>query len=251
MTGSLKIERDMQEKLPILLALQELDLQIRSLTVKKKALEEILSEEKARFTAHLENFEREKSKLKKFQSAIKEYEVEEESLQERRRKLEEQQAAVKTNQEYKALNKEILDTCAHVDRTEEAMLKKLEEIDVEKERHRELENQLKAEEEKLNQNVSRVELEAKELEAQISELDRKREEIIPAIDRSTLRTYQKVLNRTGGPAVVPINNRSCGGCHLSVTAQIENLTRRNEELIICENCSRILYYKETDSEEGE
>jgi len=238
----------MQEKLPKLLALQKLDLQIRDLDKKKASLDKILSEEKAHHSTHLENFEKEKSKLTKLQMEIKEFEVELEALQEKRKKLEAQQAAVKTNQEYKALNKEILDTCADVDRTEEAMIKKLDEIDEEKERIKKLDEELEVENEKLNKDVVEVENDIKKVEAEIIELNKKRDEIVPAIDASTMRIYQKVLDRTGGPAIVPINNRTCGGCHLAVTAQVENMARRNEELVLCENCSRILYHKDEDEE---
>ncbi len=239
----------MQEELPRLLALQELDLQINKLIERKKILDNVLSQEKALHSSHLENLEAEKSKLLKLQSGIKDFEIELETLQQKRNKLEAQQVAVKTNQEYKALNKEILDTCAEVDAVEETMIKKLDEIDAERKRLATLQEEVKEEEVRLHQNIAEVETNAKEVEAEISELNAGRKKIIRDIDASTLRVYQKVFDKTGGPAVVPINNRTCGGCHLTVTAQIENMTRRNEELILCENCSRILYYKQDDAEE--
>ena len=129
------------------------------------------------------------------------------------------------------------------------MIKKLDEIDAERKRLATLQEEVKEEEVRLHQNIAEVETNAKEVEAEISELNAGRKKIIRDIDASTLRVYQKVFDKTGGPAVVPINNRTCGGCHLTVTAQIENMTRRNEELILCENCSRILYYKQDDAEE--
>jgi predicted nucleic acid-binding Zn-ribbon protein len=239
----------MQEELPRLLALQGLDLQIGELIERKRSLDRVLSEEKAHHSSHLEDLEREKTKLLKLQSEIKNSEIELESLQGKRNKLEAQQAAVKTNQEYKALNKEILDTCAEVDGMEEAMIQKLDEIDAEKKRLGILQEEVKEEEIRLHQDIAEVEQKAGEVQRDISGLNAKREKIIQTIDSSILRVYQKVFDKTGGPAVVPINNRTCGGCHLTVTAQIENMTRRNEELILCENCSRILYYKQDDLEE--
>ena len=238
----------MQENLPKLLALQELDLQIRDLEKKKAFLDKVLLEEKALHSTHLEDFEKEKSKLTKLQTEIKELEIELEVLQEKRKKLEAQQAAVKTNQEYKALNKEILDTCAEIDRTEEVMIKKLDEIDEEKERLKKLGGELDVEKEKLDKDVMEVENDIRKVEAEIAELNKKRDEIIPTVDASTVRIYQKIFNRTGGPAIVAINNRTCAGCHLSVTAQVENMARRNEELVLCENCSRILFHKDEDEE---
>ena len=105
-----------------------------------------------------------------------------------------------------------------------------------------------AEEEKLKAGTVETEKEVAEIDRQIAHLSTEKDAIVPVLDPSTLKTYRKVFKRTGGPAVVPVVNRTCGGCHLSVTAQIENLTRRNEDIILCENCARILYYKPVEEE---
>ena len=239
----------MREKLEKLLALQELDLEIRKLERDRRSLEETLEEEKQEQSVKLQDFENEKAKLKKLHGEVKELEIDLESLQSKRKKLEEQQAAVKTNQEYKALNKEILDALAEVDRNEEKLIKKLDEIEAEKGRLKDLEEKVKQAEEKLKADLSVIQKEIDEINASIAGLNEKRGEIMPGLDSRTIRIYTKVFERTGGPAVVPVNNRTCGGCHLSITPQVENLTRRNEELILCENCSRILYYKPEEEDE--
>jgi hypothetical protein len=68
------------------------------------------------------------------------------------------------------------------------------------------------------------------------------------IELSALRLYERILNSKKAPALVPIVNRSCQGCHLAVTAAVESVLRRGEaDIITCENCSRILYIpKEED-----
>ena len=240
----------MQNKIIRLLDLQKLDIKIRDLNRKKESLEISLKEQNTAFLTHRESFDKEKTKLAKLQSENKNSEIEIESLQQKKKKLEEQQAAVKTNQEYKALSKEILDVCADVDKNEELYIKKMDEIDGEK-KHLEVHStKLKEEESRLKQETTLIEDSIKTVSKEILELEAERQKIIPDIDSSMIRVYQKVFARTGGPAVVAVNNRTCGGCHLSITAQVENMTRRNEELILCENCSRILYYKADEAEEN-
>ena len=128
----------MREKLQKLLDLQDLDLRIGKLQRIKENLTRSISEEESLHSSRVKDLESEKTHLKKLQSDIKQYEIELEALQEKRKKLESQQAGVKTNQEYKALSKEILDALAEVDRTEEGMLRKLEESDNERGRLAEL-----------------------------------------------------------------------------------------------------------------
>jgi uncharacterized protein len=50
--------------------------------------------------------------------------------------------------------------------------------------------------------------------------------------------------------VVPIENRTCGGCHIVLTPQHENLVRRGERPVFCEHCSRLHFWKEEVVDEG-
>ena len=56
--------------------------------------------------------------------------------------------------------------------------------------------------------------------------------------------YEKLLDHKEGVAIVPIENNSCGGCFMNVTPQMINAVKMNEEVVVCETCSRILYIKD-------
>ncbi|KKL17766.1 hypothetical protein LCGC14_2482250 [marine sediment metagenome] len=47
-----------------------------------------------------------------------------------------------------------------------------------------------------------------------------------------------------------MENRTCSGCHIALTAQHENSVRKGERLIFCEHCSRILFWQESEDLEG-
>jgi predicted nucleic acid-binding Zn-ribbon protein len=58
------------------------------------------------------------------------------------------------------------------------------------------------------------------------------------------------LNNKKDRVVVPIENRTCSGCHIALTAQHENLVRKGERLVFCEHCSRLHYWQESQVLEG-
>ena len=65
-----------------------------------------------------------------------------------------------------------------------------------------------------------------------------------------LHIYERLLRNKKDRVVVPIENRTCSGCHIVLTAQHENLVRKGENLVFCEHCSRIHYWQESEAFEG-
>ncbi len=67
-------------------------------------------------------------------------------------------------------------------------------------------------------------------------------------DPEIMRIYERLLNNKKDRVVVPIENRTCSGCHIALTAQHENVVRKGERLIFCEHCSRIHYWQESEAD---
>ncbi|MDD5756941.1 MAG: C4-type zinc ribbon domain-containing protein [bacterium] len=40
-----------------------------------------------------------------------------------------------------------------------------------------------------------------------------------------------------------MKNNSCGGCHMTLPPQVVNEVRKLDRLVLCESCSRILFWK--------
>lgn len=81
-------------------------------------------------------------------------------------------------------------------------------------------------------------------------LQASRELLAKTADPETMRIYQRLLNNKKDRVVVPIENRTCSGCHIALTAQHENVVRKGERLVFCEHCSRIHYWQEMEVAEG-
>ncbi|CAN5205567.1 hypothetical protein BH18ACI2_BH18ACI2_18180 [soil metagenome] len=55
--------------------------------------------------------------------------------------------------------------------------------------------------------------------------------------------YNRISTRIrDGIAVAEARNSSCTACFMTLRPQVMSEIRRGEEIIICDNCNRILYY---------
>ncbi|NBU62783.1 MAG: hypothetical protein EBS28_03185, partial [Chlamydiae bacterium] len=87
-----------------------------------------------------------------------------------------------------------------------------------------------------------------EINLEGSQLKAERSRLAEIADPHVLSVYERLLSNKKDEVVVALVNRVCSGCHISLTAQHENLVRRADKLIFCEHCSRIHYLPETEVE---
>src|SRR5208282_4294145 len=83
-----------------------------------------------------------------------------------------------------------------------------------------------------------------------SGLKTQRDALAKSAHAETLQVYERLLRNKKDRVVVPIENRTCSGCHIVLTAQHENLVRKGENMIFCEHCSRIHYWQDSEAVEG-
>jgi predicted nucleic acid-binding Zn-ribbon protein len=80
---------------------------------------------------------------------------------------------------------------------------------------------------------------AGQLKENIAVLQKQYEEILGAVDKATLTTYEGIKGRKN-QAVVRVEQGRCLGCRM--TLSISELQRvRGNDLVTCSNCGRILY----------
>jgi predicted nucleic acid-binding Zn-ribbon protein len=235
-----------------LLALQEVDVQIISLNDKKTKLLDSIEQKKSEVEQRRGELEEREQQLKRIKVEMKSSEVELAQTVDRIRKLESQQILVKTNQEYKALDKEIYEAKAHQAQTEELLLEKMEFLEEETGAIREARQQLDLQGSEIERESTATNKKIRELDDRMAKLQAKRSEIAATIDGSHLSLYDRIFDNKKGRALVPVVNRSCQGCHLAVPAAVESILRRHaSDIIICENCARILYVAEEKEPEEE
>jgi len=230
-----------------LLALQELDLQIISLSNERIKLESLVQKNKSEAERRQREIEEQEERIKRLKVEMRKLEVEIAEAGDRVRKLESQQIHVKTNEEYKALDKEIYEAKAHRARTEDILLQKMELLEEGTKGIGGARQDLGSFIAQLQRESGEAEQKIREIESQAAGFQGKRSEITGTIDESHLRLYNRIFKNKKVPAIVPVVNRTCRGCHLAVPAAVESILRRHQSNIVtCENCARILYIPEEE-----
>jgi predicted nucleic acid-binding Zn-ribbon protein len=158
---------------------------------------------------------------------------------------------VKTNEQYKAMLKEIEGEEANIRKIEDKILEKM----VEAEDIQKLVTEAGA---RLEGEKARVAAESKRLnslrEADVKERDEllaQRKNLTAALSGSLLETYERVRRGRRGVAVAEVRDGYCTACNVRLRPQVYHAIRTNEALLMCESCSRIMYCVEPPLEVSE
>ncbi len=158
-------------------------------------------------------------------------------------KYKSQQLQVRKNDEYQALGVEIDHKQGEVDTAEEEELRVMYAIDDARRRFAAAEAEMK-------QNIAGHEgrirlLREREagLQAELEGAQAKVEEARALVDGGTLRLYDRLMNKPGPPAVVPIHDGRCDGCHLRVSFNLDSESRKADKVVTCDQCGRIVFWE--------
>ena len=80
------------------------------------------------------------------------------------------------------------------------------------------------------------------LEADIEKLLSQKPSLLKQLSESMRKKYERLLERHGDAAVVPVRDEHCGGCGTHVPPQVAVEVRANEKLITCQSCGRLLVH---------
>jgi predicted nucleic acid-binding Zn-ribbon protein len=237
-------EKAMQESLGVILKIQELDIKmIRLVRVKKERLKELekLQGLKGNIQEQVTDKEKQVLELKK---DIRMCETQVKEIQERVAKLDAQATAVKKMDEFNALTQEITSAGREKTLLEQRTSDMLDKLAVEEDSLVSLKESLST----ADKNSQALEKEIAETIQSINQegsgLLKEREVLVTKANPEIFKIYERLLKNKKDRVVVPIENRTCSGCHIVLTAQHENLVRKGDRLIFCEHCSRILYWQE-------
>jgi uncharacterized protein len=156
-------------------------------------------------------------------------------------KFRDQAMAVKTNQEYHAVQKEIGFAEGEVKALEDKILELMVEADDLTAVVKRAEAGLAAEQKAVE--ADRREM-ATELAALTSSLDRiaaERTEVVRGLNPHALAVFELVSRRRNGVGVAQARDGICTVCHVRLRPQVFNTVLRNDQIIQCDSCQRILY----------
>lgn len=233
-----------------LVKLQKLDNSLKQLKraeiegpQKVAALDEELASAETEVKASLELEEELKKQRRDYERQIEENE-------EKIKKNLERQFKVKTNNEYKALLKEVEFFRKNNSEAEDKVLTLMDEVEKLEEKNQNLEKWLDEQKETLTQRKKDTKAWVAASIKDLERLGKERVSLAKDIPAGMMSTYERVYNRGSGLAVVPIIGGICQACHLQIPPQHFNELQRNDKLMTCVNCNRIIYWKEHDDFEN-
>jgi uncharacterized protein len=231
----------MNTDLKQLIRLQAIDLSIQDLRAgidKFPGISKALDEKLRSSQAAVESA---KEKAKSNQGNRKRLESEISTIEGKISKYRDQMMAVKTNEEYRALQHEIEHAQQLIRKIEDEILNLMMEAESGQ-------SDLKAAESQLQQDQQRVHAERKQLEEankrDLSALDsylKERKEIEGSVSPDLISRYDRVRKHRGGIGVAPARNEVCEICQVRIRPQVYQEIRRNDQIIACDACQRILY----------
>lgn len=202
---------------------------------REKALE-------ARLTAAREHVAAAKGRLTENQTARRAVEKDVALHQGRLSKFREQAMAVKTNQEYQAVQKEIGFAQGEIKTIEDKILELMVEADDLTATVKRAEAELASEQKAVDADRRAMATELATMKSSLERIAAERAEVVRGLNAQVLAIFELVLRRRNGVAVAQAREGICTVCHVRLRPQVFNTILRNDQIIQCDSCQRILYH---------
>ena len=82
-------------------------------------------------------------------------------------------------------------------------------------------------------------------EQELEKTSAERAQVVAAVSAGVLALFERVSKHRKGLAMSEARDGLCTQCHVRLRPQVYNELRRNESVMQCESCSRILYFLAT------
>src|SRR5213080_974620 len=231
----------MNSDLKQLIRIQAIDLSIQELRARVDKFPGISKALDAELKSAQAGLESAKEKNKNNQSNRKKLETEIGTIEGKISKYRDQMMAVKTNEEYRALQHEIEHAQIGIRKIEDDILTLMMAAESSQSEIKAAEVQLKEDQQKVDHDRRQLaEVNQKDLSALESYL-KERKEIEATISADLVPRYERVRKARGGIAVAAARNEVCEICQVRIRPQVYQEIHRNDQIIACDACQRILY----------
>ena len=232
----------MREDIKALVEVQKIDTEIahkaaiiEAIPKKVSSVEQPLRDARSLYEKAKQRYEAHVKKKKEKEGLLDE-------IHEKIKKLKGRTSEIKTNKEYQAHLKEIESVEREQRGAEDEVLFLMETTDTAQE-------ELKGDEEKVKSGEKKIEVFKKELQGEVEETEREmdalklqREHLVKGVEGELYHLYMQLLETKRGLAVVETRDEVCQGCYMNIPPQLFVEIKKNEKIIQCPQCNRILYW---------
>ena len=239
----------MKEQISAILNLQNIDLEIINVESEISKFPKDIKELESQKEVTKNSFKIFEEEIKKQKMLQKQLENDIESNKEKQKKLEFQLNAIKTNNEYTLMLKEIEGVKKMISGIEDKLLDVMGSIEnsdlARKEKQKEIDEEVRVLDEALKEKKQELE----NLNKKIDQLKKERKENALKCKGDLYNRYEKYMEKKHSIVLVPLEkNGACSGCHQNLPPNIRNEVLKGK-ILQCDNCARLLFWKE-DKEEG-
>jgi len=227
--------------LKTVIELQQLDARIAELTAQIDALPSQIQRLETQLQEFIHTHEEHKRRLIHNQKERKELEIEIQAIQAKISRHKDQLYQVKTNEQYKAMLREIEGEEGKIRVYEDQVLEKMIEAE-------QLEKLIREAGARLDSEKARVAAEVEKLHAlqradaeERERLQAQRKHDALAVDPQVLDLYERLRKARRGQAISEVHDGLCTACNVRLRPQLFNEARGNKAILTCETCNRILY----------
>ena len=233
----------MKDQLELLWELQKIDLGLKSIKDEKDRYPKEMKKLDERQKVENERIQKEKEKVESLEKMRRQKEGQLSLEQEKIKRSEGRMSEVKTNKEYQALLSEIEVIKEANSRMEEEILQVMGEIE-------DLKKDLSKREKDAGITLEKVEAERKELQEKMvrdekvwSEQMERRKTLSQQIESKLVKLYDTLKEKRHGVGVVAVKQETCQGCFVNVPPQLFIEVQKNNALVRCPHCNRILFWE--------
>jgi predicted nucleic acid-binding Zn-ribbon protein len=229
-----------------LVRLQKVDDEIRALETRLRAIPKEIEALEKEIATERKNLEDAAAALSDAQKAHRANESALAATEEKVKKYRDQLMTVKTNDEYKMMQKQIEVAQVEVSGIEDKILQGYDAI-------KELEEKKKLRQKELEKGQTEISAMARELESERSRLESElaahrasRDEILKAVPSDLFGDYERIAKTRGGVAMAEAIDERCQVCMVRLRPQVYQELRIGEKIFHCESCRRILYFQQKE-----
>ena len=232
----------MSPDLERLIKLQQLASTIEEARQRIDAHPERLADADARLAEATEHVDTANDRLKSSQDVRRELEKEAAVYQGRVSKFKDQLSAVKTNREYQAMQHETATAEQELSAVEEKVLEQMMDADVITADLAKSEAALAARKKEVTAEKAALEEELTAVRATMAEATQTRETLLKEMEPRLVALFEQVANVRKGVAICATRDGLCSVCHVRLRPQVFQQVRKNDGIVQCDHCNRILYY---------
>lgn len=232
----------MNANLERLLQLQGIDREIAELFTWIQALPQHLAEIELQLQHVTERDQTLKEKVVNNQKERKKLEGEIQMIEQRISKHKNQLLEVKTNEEYKALLHEIDYEEKQIRKFEDQILEKMVEADALDKELKEVEAELARQRANVEQEKRVAENESKKRTEKLRQMESERSTLRETIGDDLLDLYTRLHKLRDGVVLSEVKEELCSLCNMKLRPQAWNDLKKNNDIVRCDNCGRILYW---------